>query len=248
MLRRMIVRWVGAAVVASVAVMPAVAQDFVALPAWSHVDVVEGQDVRIDIAPDYRIVPLGGGPSQVEMRVRIGLGDLQARAPAILAALATRAAGTVQFGFPRIEPPLAGDGAIWVTGLVRIQTRDPLFGAPVDATAQFRLALRPDATPTSVAVTADLAGFELGSELLDVLGVEAALRDVVEGELQRGLAEADAVFTLPPELVGYGIAINAVSVVDVGGGVPGILATASAVLDASQLMTAIIDLTTSLGP
>ncbi|MCW5697463.1 MAG: hypothetical protein KIS96_12120 [Bauldia sp.] len=228
------------------AAMPAAGQDFIALPAASTTFPIEGEAVRIDIAADYRILPLGAA-NQVDLRVRLGLGDLQARAPAILTALAARRVDAVSFSFPRLDPPQAGDGAIWLTGLLRIRTADPLFGAPVDGVAAFRLALRPEATATSVGVAADLTYFDLGNALMEALGVEAALAEFVEGELRRGFAEVEAVFTMPPELVALGVAINAVSVVDIGGGVPGLYASASAILDGAQLMTAIIQLTTAFG-
>lgn len=240
-------RWLGILALALPAT-PVLAQDYQALPAYAETQIVEGQSIRLDIMPEYRIVPLGAA-SRVDIRVRIALADLMAKTPAILDGLALRGANPdVQFTFLRVDPPLAAMDGVWITGAVRIAARDPVLRAPIVETANFTLVLRPVVTPTVVSLTADLASFDLGGGLLGVFGLEQLLRDLVEGELRRGLAGADAVFALPPALLAYGLAITGVGIYDLGGGIPGLVADATATLDAAQLVTAIIDLTTALRP
>lgn len=226
-------------------VAPATAQDFVALPAWSETRQIEGIDVRIDVGPDYRITPFGTA-SLIEIRVRIGLADLQAKAPAILTALAARHAGqAARFSFPRLDQPVLANGALWVSGVVRVETRDPLFGGPIVETAQFTIAFRPEVSGASVGVGAHLTAFDMGGGLMGALGVEAMLRDFLEGEIRRGLAESAAFFDLPATLQAYGITMGTVELVSFDG-LPGLVATASATLDGGQLMTAVIDMAAAL--
>ncbi|MGE0458915.1 MAG: hypothetical protein AB7O56_12015 [Bauldia sp.] len=243
------IRLVGLAALAALALPgpSARAQDFVTITTLAETIQIEDVAVRIDVATDYRIVPIGAA-SVVEVRLRIGLADVQAKAAAILTALAARqSGGTIGVSFPRLDPPVAANGAIRISGLARIATRDPVFGAPIVETGQFTLALRPAATDVSVGIQADLVSFQVGGGLMVAIGIEDMLRDALETELRQALAQAPAIFTLPPELLAYGIRIGAVDVVDFGG-LPGLVATASATLDGAQLMTAVIDLAAALGP
>jgi hypothetical protein len=166
------------------------AQNYEALPFWIETRFIEGQEVRVDITPEFRIVSLGA-TSRVDLRVSIGLADLQAKAPMILQALSARQSSSeIRFSFPRIDQPVTRNGAVWIAGRIRIEARDPLFGAPIVETVNLTVALRPVLTAVSVAVTADLAGFDLGGGLMGVFGVEALLRGLVEHELRRSLNDA----------------------------------------------------------
>lgn len=222
------------------------AQDFIAVPAFAETIEIAGVAVRIDVGTDYRITAAGAA-NVVELRVRLGLADLEAKTGAILAALAAHHLNEVGLSFPRLDPPVVADGAIRISGIARIATRDPLFGAPVVETGQFTLALRPEMMPFAIGIRVDLLSFEIGGGLMVTVGVEEILRDFIEEEIRRAFAETPAVFTLPPELLTYGIRIRTVDFVDFGG-LPGLVATAQATLDGTQLMTAVIELAVALGP
>lgn len=222
----------------------ALAQNFEPLPGRTETRVIEGQEIRLKISPEIKVTT-EGGKNRLDLRVRIGLGDLQAKAVGILNSMIARQGGSgVDWSFPALAAPVAADGALKISGSIRAEKR--LLGIRTRETANFLLALRPQHTSTTIIVAGALEHFDLGNSLLGDVGMEGFLRDFVAAEISKALSAEDAMFMLPEELRVFGFTIIEVNLVDIGNGVAEIAALATTELDGPELTKALATLATVL--
>ena len=224
---------------------PALSADgFEPIAGRTEVKQIEGQQVMLPIMPELRIIT-EGGVNTVDLRVRIGLGDLQAKAPAILeAAVARKSNSTVELSLPRIDPPVVEAGALKIRGALKA-SNDDLF-IEITETADFVLALTPRHDATSVAVIGTLEHFDLGNSILDgVGGGEQLLEGLAGNAIQRGLNDDDALFRIPDAIGDFGFTLTEVVLADIGNGVGELSATATAQLDGAALTRLLSTVATS---
>jgi hypothetical protein len=229
--------------VAMVLPQVALAQGFEPLPGRTETTIIEGQQVNLGITPEIKVTT-AGDKNRLDLRVRISLVDLQAKAASILNSMVAQQSDGVRWSFPQLAAPVAADGALNITGTVRAETE--AFGLAVQETANFVLALRPLHTATMITVAAELEHLEVGRSVLGDLGLEGLLRDLVAEELSNALSGEGALFTLPEELLVFGFTIVDVAVVDTGSGEAELVALAATELDGPQLARALATLATIL--
>jgi len=181
--------------------------DWIALKPRSEVINLRGQSVTIIIRPEARIQATNVG-WKLELRAFAGLGDLQAKAPAMLAALAAgKTSCTDRWSFPSLQPIAVSGGKLMISGEIRFEkwACEKILGQEVKTrlfqeTAGFGIAVFPAFDATEVRLQADLERFDLGQSLLDDLDLDDELVALLERELASALSGDSARLGFPEEV------------------------------------------------
>lgn len=146
---------------------------------------IEGQTVTLTLLPSLKSSVTTGPAVRLDLRLDVGLSDLQRKIPAILAHWADRKSRKcgLSWSFPRITPPGYASGRLWVKGTVRVAQGVCAFGTKTRLwreTAGFRIALSPAAVGNRVRLVATLEQLNPGKGVPGQAGVEKEIEAAVE--------------------------------------------------------------------